>query len=1152
MVSSMVGKAEAGAAKGVAVIGSSVAAIQAALTLAQLGVQVKLIAASPALGWTETSEGKSAGASPDLRYFWPLLLRTVNHPLVTLYCHSEIEQISGDKGDFKIAVRQNPHYINPELCTGCGGCQAECSVRLTSLVGERKVKHGAIHPPIIGMKSVPSAYMIDKNSNPPCRVACPLGINVQGFVSLLSKGKVDKALALINDTAPFAGILGRVCRHPCEGKCNRSRVDEAVSIRNLHRYPADNSPGGVKYTRKAPARSREGKIAIVGSGPAGLTAAWELTRRGYTPTVFESHGVVGGMLATGIPRFRLPREVREKEIEAIKKLGVDIRTGISVGRDVTFAYLKERGYQSFFLAIGAQKNNRLNIPGEDLKGVVDCISLLLTLNLKVDTFTGANVVVIGDGNSAVDSARASIRRSRVAVKLLCWTTSEEVTAGEDELGEALQEGVTAEYNTSPVELLGENGEVTGIRCCHTRLTDRLMANGRHLPEPIPGTDFVIPADHVVVAIGQSPNAAQLDIDSLAVNARDGTIKVNPLTMETSIKGVFAGGDCISGPNNVVAAMAAGLRAAEFIDRYFRGIDLGAGRSLEPLPVCEIDINKVEASPCKRAHMPTISLKRRMESYEETTRGLSATIAKREAERCLNCALCSRCLECVVTCKLGAVNHDDATRSFEIGAELVLRFNGDTEYKADWIDGVRVIPQDKGDDWRDQLAGAAAVAIETSIELGPDGNGKQPAPDLEEENARPALLPEQAGGEKRLGVFLCRCGGSNNAVVDFKSVTRRVAALPGVVGVREVVQACTEDGAREIAAKVAEWGVNDIVLAACRCCNLEQVCYSCTDRRQMCQQLMKKFLPLHGTTEFCNIREQCAHVHQDDPKGATRKAAGLVSAAVARARLTPPPASGKQPVTRGALVVGGGPASLNAARALTSRGYQVYLVTRQVSGVISQQGDNGKELAVRAWPESLGIHGSPGCYEVELIHGPSYEGARVGAILLDMNDLAEGGLDVFGNDPESRLLGRLASWWKGPVFPLHSLTIGETAGVFVIQRSSTGVPEEQAKLGLATAARVSAFLEQPFISPRETAVEVDSKTCRGCGDCAGICPYIRMQPREGGLPVARIDSALCLGCGACVSICPAGAISQPRQTDAQLISALQNMLQTTRAGARSEE
>ncbi len=475
MVLSTSVKSNDSVSKGAAVIGSSMAALQASLTLAQMGVEVKLITDLTSLGWDNVAEATSGDTVPDQCYLWPLLLRVASHPSITMYSRAEVEQIEGDKGNFKIQIVQRPRYIHEDLCTGCGQCQAECSAEVTSLIGDHKITHNAIHAPMIGTKSVPSAYVVDKNGFAPCHAACPLSINVQGFISLLSKGKLDRALALISEAAPFGGVLGRVCRHPCEDTCNRIKVDEPVSIRALHRYAADNAPRGIIYSRKLPASSQAKKIAIVGSGPAGLTAAWELTRRGYSPTVFEAHGVIGGMLATGIPRFRLPREVREREIEAIKNLGVDIRTGITVGRDVTMAYLRERGYQAFFLAIGTQQNNRLNIPGEGLEGVVDCVSLLLTLNLMVDTFVGSNIVIIGDGNTAIDSARAAIRKNKGAVRVLSWTILEEITAGEEELQEALLEGVTVEYCTAPVEILGEGGRVVGVRCQRTRLTEEIMA-----------------------------------------------------------------------------------------------------------------------------------------------------------------------------------------------------------------------------------------------------------------------------------------------------------------------------------------------------------------------------------------------------------------------------------------------------------------------------------------------------------------------------------------------------------------------------------------------------------------------------------------------------------------------------------------------------
>jgi heterodisulfide reductase subunit A-like polyferredoxin len=332
--------------KSVGIIGSNIPAIQAALTLAQMRVKVKLITDLTAFGCDDAISNIQGDSPLDKRFLWPLWLRAASHPLITLYTGAEVGSIEGKKGDFKIQVVQHPRYVHEDLCTGCGRCQAECSASVTSLLRGQKMTHSAIHMPIMGAKAVPSAYVIDKNGFSPCQVACPLGINVQGFVSLLAKGKTDKALALINEAAPLAGVLGRVCTHPCEDNCNRGQVDSPVYIQALHRYTADNATGPIQYNRKFPAKSREGKLAIVGSGPAGLTAAWELTRRGYSPAVFESHGVIGGMLATGIPRFRLPREVREREIEAIRKLGIDIRTGITVGRDVTFAYLKERGYRA--------------------------------------------------------------------------------------------------------------------------------------------------------------------------------------------------------------------------------------------------------------------------------------------------------------------------------------------------------------------------------------------------------------------------------------------------------------------------------------------------------------------------------------------------------------------------------------------------------------------------------------------------------------------------------------------------------------------------------------------------------------------------------------------------------------------------------------
>jgi NADPH-dependent glutamate synthase beta subunit-like oxidoreductase/NAD-dependent dihydropyrimidine dehydrogenase PreA subunit len=358
----------------VAIIGSSAGAAQAALTLAEMGIEVTIIAASSALDLGNNGDSITYSERPP--FVWPLLLRAASHPLVTVYTSSDVSSIAGKRDKFVVRAAKKPRYVRKDVCTSCGRCEEACSVKTISLIDGQKITHSAIHAPIPGGKTVPSAYYIEKNGIAPCRAACPLGINVQGFVSLLSKGKIDEALSLINEAAPLAGILGRVCTHPCEDNCKRSEVDSPVFIQALHRFAADNAPAGINYSRKAAAGSKREKIAIVGSGPAGLSAAWELARRGYRPTIFESHGIVGGMLATGIPRFRLPWEVRYREVEAIKDMGVDIWTGVTVGRDVSFSDLRERGYRAFFLAIGAHENKKLNIPGEELEGVVDSMSLL--------------------------------------------------------------------------------------------------------------------------------------------------------------------------------------------------------------------------------------------------------------------------------------------------------------------------------------------------------------------------------------------------------------------------------------------------------------------------------------------------------------------------------------------------------------------------------------------------------------------------------------------------------------------------------------------------------------------------------------------------------------------------------------------------------
>lgn len=1153
-------------AKSVAVIGSGIGAAQCALTLAQMGAKVNLITKAAVLGLDKSLVGKSLSiAAEDYLRIWPLLLRTAAHPNVKLYVKSEVEAVSRERGRFALTVKTWPRYVSETLCTSCGLCQKACPVKVPFTTGRRKDTHSAIHAPLIGIRSVPAAYTIDKNGVSPCQAACPLGINVPGFICLLSKGKVDEALNLINEAAPLAGVLGRVCTHPCENSCQRAKVDSPVFIQALHRYAADAASSSIKYRSAGFIKPRKEKIAIVGSGPSGLAAAWELARRGYTPTVFESHAVIGGMLATGIPRFRLPREVREREVEAIRAMGVDIKTGVIVGRDITLLDLREQGYRAFYLAIGAGLNNKLNIPGEDFEGVVDVISMLFALNLKVGTTVGSNVVVIGGGNSAVDSARAVKRRSRGTVRILYRRTADEMTAIKEHIEEAILEGVLIEYLTAPIEILGDGTKVTGIRCRRMKLGDTVDATGRRQPVPIEGSEFDIEADHVIVAIGQRPSTSLLRLKDLKIK-EDGTIIVDPLTLQTSIPDIFAGGDCVTGPSTVVEAMAAGLRAAESIDRYLRGHDLREGRSLERAQPAEIDVEARYISPQKRARMPVLSRAARMGSFEETSLGLSEDAVAPEAERCLNCALCSSCLECERICQVNAVSHKDVLKSVRIQAGAVVSFDSQEEEPLQHpMPGVFVVEAQADEDLWGEMIKGSVVALKVArklklpkrVSLASSVAATKQDGNFDDETTK---LNTASVGGGRVGVVLCSCGGGIDSVIDFNSVMREIERLPGVFSVWQLPQVCTEEGAGRIGAMAKEAGLCGLVIAACRCCNLNQICFSCTEQRVRCQQYIYSNLKSNGNlrVEFVNIREQCAWVHGDAPVEATTKAVGIIGSGVACVQNALPVVE-ERFINQNALVIGTGVSSLAASAALLSIGYPVTIVhttkppkrsKAQRLEIADVEASLRREIkrykaSVMAWPESFEFQGGPGDYEALFGYSSGIVSIKAGAVVVDSGAITHI-LAQANSAFKTGLFGRILDWNRrqrsniASNSVLQAPSIGDIAGIFIIDDLEEP-PEKQRLRGQAMAAGVSCYLSQGVIRPRVSVVNINRRLCRGCGDCALVCPYIEIRVDDTGTSFAQIDQLLCLGCGACITCCPTGAIAQLACDDANIVSTLEALL-----------
>lgn len=488
----------------------------------------------------------------------------------------------------------------------------------------------------------------------PCSRECPLGTNVKAYVSLIAAGRFAEALALVRLTNPFPGVCGRVCPHPCEAACLRSEVEEPVSIAGLKRFLADYElRRGIipRLAGASPGRPESGgrRVAIVGAGPAGLTCASDLAREGYAVRVFEALPVAGGMLAVGIPAYRLPKDILSIEIEAIKAQGVEIALSTPVGRGTALSTLVAE-YDAVFLASGAQALRKLGIPGERQirQGMISWADLLREVSLGRGETPGAvagrSLAVVGGGNTAVDAARAALRAGARKVTILYRRGRGEMTAFPQEVASAEEEGVELVLLCSPVRLVSDRGRLTGVECARMKLGEP-DASGRPSPVALADSEFIIPCDAIIPAVGQELDPSVLEGTSDVRLTEGNLIQADPLTMATSRAGVFAGGDAVTGPASVVEAIAAGHRAAGSIHRFLTGASpAGASSSLE-----ETTIELPIAAKRARVRPAKLPASVRRTSFEEIEQVFTPAQAVAEAERCLRCGPCWECATCVGVC-----------------------------------------------------------------------------------------------------------------------------------------------------------------------------------------------------------------------------------------------------------------------------------------------------------------------------------------------------------------------------------------------------------------------------------------------------------------------------------------------------------------------
>ncbi|MBI5014665.1 MAG: FAD-dependent oxidoreductase [Deltaproteobacteria bacterium] len=657
----------------VLVVGGGIGGIQASLDLAEGGYKVYLVESRSAIGGHMAQLDKTFPTNDcAMCTISPKLVDVGRHLNVEILTNAEVTSITGTPGNFSVSVTRRPRYIDPAKCTACGDCEKACPIQIPGRFDEGLTTQKAAHK--LYPQAVPNAYCIEKKGISACRDACPAGQRAQGYIAHIRNGDYEAALRTIKLDNPFPGMCGRICNHRCEDACNRGQLDEPVNIRALKRFVTDQVYAKPREPVPPPERCYTQKVAIIGGGPCGMTAAQDLAKLGYGVTVFEALPVAGGMLRVGIPEYRLPTWVVEREVQDILDLGVDLRLNSRVDH---LEDLFEHGFDAVLIAVGAHEGIKLPVPGNDLDGVLVNTRFLRDVRLGTPPTLGRKVLVIGGGNVAMDCARTAVRLGS-EVHVACLEPSDKMLCHPHEAAAAEAEGITIHASRTFLRAVDDGtGHVRGMECSKVK-SFAFDHEGRLQVETEPASEHVLEADTIIFSVGQRAGLAFIPEDTGVGVTRKRTIAINPNTMAATRQGVFAAGDSVSGTAFVIEAVASGHRAAESIHRYLHGEDL----ERPPKPVLPV-VTFTRPELLERAALGEIKVSGRVpllelpvadrcESFAEVELGYDDQRAQAEAARCLACATCSECLACQLACGRQAIDHEqvETFEQLRVGAVVL--------------------------------------------------------------------------------------------------------------------------------------------------------------------------------------------------------------------------------------------------------------------------------------------------------------------------------------------------------------------------------------------------------------------------------------------------------------------------------------------------